>query len=158
MTFQKEGIPNNKVPASPKKQNSDERRYRGFHFHNVWDVHLHACTRTQRTQKGRLRVRANSLRIKRVHTRCNMHTNWLLRQLRQWRGSYFQYVFISCLVLHLMTGNVMFVLNTLIFRLVYRGKHNSAALGGFQNIFVMFPAHTHTITGGGVGGHECIEL
>ena len=42
-----------------------------------------------------------------------------------------------------MTGNVMFVLNTLIFRLVYRGKHNSTALGGFQNIFVMFPAHTH---------------
>lgn len=54
--------------------------------------------------------------------------------------SYFRYVFISRLALHSMTGNVMFVPHTLIFHLVYGGKHNSAA---FKMFFVMLCVHTH---------------
>lgn len=72
---------------------------------------------------------ADSLRVKHVRTRRSVDR--LLRHSCS-RGGFLFFMFMSGLLLRLMTGSVMFALNTLIFNLVWR---SNTQLCRFQNIF-----------------------
>lgn len=96
VAFLKEGILNNNLPASPK--NTDKRRWGGFCFHFV-RAHLHALS-SLFWQRNWMYAGC----IPYIYTHFDTHTHTLVIKLVLQRGFCVQYVFISCLVLHLITG------------------------------------------------------